>query len=491
VNQIKNAMKNKLYRMLLILSSVAILSHNMVSAQTAAYCAPNSCLFWSPQPEGIDSAVVTYAQNVWSIDEWDNAFGCGFFNQCENLNMLVYSPKLQPGEKRPLVVLIHGGGFISGDYTAFQATARTLAQMGYVTATINYRLCKRNNCLIIGNTGCTNLCNANFISDFVTGAYVAALDANNAIRFLQLHADQYHIDADNIIVGGHSAGAWTAMHVAYLDQSEANAINPQWEGVWGPLNPVTGIKGVLCLSGAVIDTNIIDADKKYPVFVLHGTCDPTICYDIDAPFHCNNSYPKVFGGSRIADRLKNLGHPFYLFSGLGMGHDIGPLSDIWADEAFRFMRSAMLCGDYMQKHSTATLSPGSAECTLLQFDIPSCNLQQNHPQLSPNTLAVSAAWGGFPAPCGNGLVGTVEVANNALISVKPTLVSDILSLEASTETATIQVNILNAQGQMIHSLQLYPGAPQQIEMANFPAGLYVLQCRTATGKVQTERIIKK
>jgi dienelactone hydrolase len=465
-----------------------------LTAQTSNFCDPNNCLLWAPQPETIDSTVVTYAQQVWSIDEWDNAAGCTIpilnVSQCENLNMLVYSPAgLAAGEKRPLVVLIHGGGFISGDYTAFQSTAKQLASLGYVAATINYRLCKRNNCLVINNTGCLNLCNANFIADFATGAYVANYDARKAIQYLQQNAAQFHIDPDQLIVGGHSAGAWTAMNVAFMDQAEANAINPGWQSTWGSIEPVTGLKGVICMSGAVIDTNLIDADENYPVFVLHGTCDPTVCYDYDAAFHCNNSYPKIFGGARIASRLKTLGHAYYMFSGLGMGHDIGPLQDIWVTEAIRYMRSAMLCGNFIQKHSMATLDPGSAECTLLASDIPGCNLQHNHAQLPSVNLPVSAYWGGYPVPCGNGLVSTNEAVALALVTVQPTLATDLLSIQLNADYEDVTISIHTAQGHLLLQ-KTVPSGTTSLSVNQLPNGIYFLQAKTADGRLQTVRFVK-
>lgn len=474
---------------LTLLSAVFSLLSLCATAQAPAFCDNDDCLFWAPQPEQIDSAVITYAQNVWSIDEWDNNLGCGFFNQCENLNMLVYYPKLQAGEKRPLVVLIHGGGFITGDYKAFQAAAKSLAGLGYVAVTINYRLCKRNNCLIIANTGCLNLCNGNFGADFNTGAYVATLDATNAIRYLQQHAEQYHIDPENVIVGGHSAGAWTAMNVAFMDQAEANAMGSSWQGSWGSLNPVTGIKGVFCLAGAVVDTNLIDPNERYPVFVLHGTCDPTLCYDNDAIFHCNSSYQKVFGGSLIAERLRHLGHAYYMFSGLGMGHDIGPLQTEWMPELLRFMKSAMLCGQFIQKHSTASLDPGSSECTLLQSDIQGCDLQHNHAQLPPVDLELSPAWNGFPPPCGNGLLSSGEPLGPPWIKAYPTVVQSVFTLETLQGSGDVRVSILNARGQEFRKLTVHDGSFEHVDMHGAAAGIYFLHCRSSTGRAGLLRLI--
>ncbi|NJK82620.1 MAG: carboxylesterase family protein [Saprospiraceae bacterium] len=42
--------------------------------------------------------------------------------------------------KRPFILLIHGGGFISGNKDAMGVECRSFAQRGYVAATMSYRL---------------------------------------------------------------------------------------------------------------------------------------------------------------------------------------------------------------------------------------------------------------------------------------------------------------------------------------------------------------
>ncbi len=478
------------FRLLLIF----IFCSGQISAQAPFDCdfTANPCLFFSEQPEPIDSAVVTYATNVWSIDEWDNDAGCviPLFNipQCENLDLEVFYPQLPAGEKRPLVVLIHGGGFISGNKADFRLQARALAQKGYVAATINYRLCKRNNCTLIANTGCFNLCNANFLLDFGTGMYVAALDAHNAIRYLQEHATQYGIDPENILVGGHSAGAWTAMNLAFLDQDEADGL-AAWKNTWGPLHPVSGIRGVLCLAGVAYDTAFIDADERMPVFFVHGTCDPTVGYGHDAPFHCNNSYPKIYGGGDIAQRFQHLGIPYYLFTGVGMGHDISPLQDIWNDQMLRFMRETMLCGVPTQKHVIYQLDPTSAECDLLEFDAPGCDLQVNHAPYPTAPMPASALWTSFPPPCGS-QAATYAPNSRRFMQVRPTITTDFFTVEIMGQLGVATVVVLDLQGQELQTFQLQAGNLQQVDISALAAGMYLLHATATNGATQNSFVVK-
>lgn len=94
---------------------------------------------------------------------------------------------LYPIEKKqayPLIILIHGGGFVSGNHTLYYIDyASRLAKRGFVVANVNYRLS----------------------GDF---AFPASLeDLFQAARFLIDHTKTYHLDLDNVFIVGESAGA--------------------------------------------------------------------------------------------------------------------------------------------------------------------------------------------------------------------------------------------------------------------------------------------
>ncbi|MBK7338817.1 MAG: hypothetical protein IPJ00_22970 [Saprospirales bacterium] len=92
-----------------------------------------------------ESHEVEYDQLVYktavSIDELS-------FPINENLALRVYYPvDLDPGEKRPLVVLVHGADLLEEPLPVFN-NAEALAKLGFVAASVQYRLCKRVNCLV-------------------------------------------------------------------------------------------------------------------------------------------------------------------------------------------------------------------------------------------------------------------------------------------------------------------------------------------------------
>jgi acetyl esterase/lipase len=102
-------------------------------------------------------------------------------NPRQKLDLLL--PKDRAGKKRPMVVFIHGGGWMSGKKEDGLSIVRLIAATGdYATATINYRLTQE------------------------AGWPAQIHDCKAAIRFLRGKADEYGIDPDKIGVMGASAG---------------------------------------------------------------------------------------------------------------------------------------------------------------------------------------------------------------------------------------------------------------------------------------------
>lgn len=98
-------------------------------------------------------------------------------------------------QKRPLLVLVHGGGFLFGDSQTRQVQwiYRYFRQHSYACASINYRLAQE-------------------------ATWPAALeDTKAAIRFLRANADRYGIDARRVAIWGESAGGYIAAMTALTD----------------------------------------------------------------------------------------------------------------------------------------------------------------------------------------------------------------------------------------------------------------------------------
>lgn len=99
----------------------------------------------------------------------------------------LYAPA-EAGPKRPAIVLIHGGGWRTGDKQGMRGEAQLLATRGYVAASVNYRLVKEGVLL----------------ADCIQ-------DVKCAVRWLRANAVKYGIDAEHIGATGASAGSHLAL----------------------------------------------------------------------------------------------------------------------------------------------------------------------------------------------------------------------------------------------------------------------------------------
>ncbi len=173
------------------------------------------------------------------------------------LKMDIVSPLEESSKKRPLLVWIHGGGFVSGSKEVMMKRCIEFAQLGYVTCTINYRLVRD--------------LSYPFTMDTVIEAAVD--DSRDAIDWLLDNAFTFGIDENIVLVGGSSAGAITSCHVAYDDR---------------PWNNKDKLKGIISLWGGILPTHsadfelglisydvIVDEDEC-SVCIIHGAKDTTV-----------------------------------------------------------------------------------------------------------------------------------------------------------------------------------------------------------------------
>jgi pimeloyl-ACP methyl ester carboxylesterase len=230
-----------------------------------------------------------------------------------DLFMDIYEPVGDALEKRPLMVWAHPGGFLIGNKEAddMVALCDSFARRGYVTATISYRL------------------GFNPLSEESAerAVYRGTQDARAAIRYLMEYADIYSIDTNYIFMGGSSAGAFAALHVAYADQDEAP--NSIYGGViendlgcldcsGNPYVHNVELKGVVNMWGAIGDSLWIDPDETVPALLIHGEDDAIVPFGVGHPFGAFTT-PLSQGSRPIHNQLDALGieHKTLFFPGQG------------------------------------------------------------------------------------------------------------------------------------------------------------------------------
>lgn len=217
----------------------------------------------------------------------------------QELSMSIYQPQGDTEANRPLVILTPGGGFSDLAFEDMQVYAELLAKAGYVSAVINYRL---------------NESNDRSEARMFLAVTQAIQDQKASIRFFKKDADtnnQYRINPDKIFIGGHSAGAVTSLHTAYLESAdEANATlasiineNGGLEGTSGNPGYTSSVAGVINMAGAILDVAYMDAGEP-ALYSIHGTADAIVAYT-SGP--ADNTEVVLFGSSPIHTRAQEVG----------------------------------------------------------------------------------------------------------------------------------------------------------------------------------------
>lgn len=249
------------------------------------------------------------------------------------LKMDIYQPDGDTAALRPVLVMVHGGSFIAGSKVDndVQEICTRFARRGYVCASIDYRL---------GIPFPIGEANA------VRAVYRAVQDMKAAVRFFRQDAatnNAYRIDPAVIFGGGSSAGAFTAMHLAYLDDlSELPAqidttVLGGLEGNSGNPGYSSDIKAVVNLCGAMGDKNwILPGDE--PLCSMHGTIDNTVPYATDM-IYLAGAFPimVVDGSYSVADHANQIGLDNTMYTFFGANHVPYALNATYMDTTVRFI----------------------------------------------------------------------------------------------------------------------------------------------------------
>ena len=215
---------------------------------------------------------------------------------------------------RPLIILVHGGGWHGGGKSAFgRAALPRYAETGYVAASINYRL------------------------SGVAKFPAQIEDVKAAIRWLRANADRYNIDTDRIGLIGGSAGAHLVALAGatsaedglegdgpHLDESSRVQCVVARSGIYDLRPEIIGREGSndFAVVGLLGDTAQEKADlaKKAspvlyldrddpPILIIHGTKDTRI------PFRA---------AEYVVEELKKAGTPYEFITIEGGGHGGAP-----------------------------------------------------------------------------------------------------------------------------------------------------------------------
>ncbi|WP_194767485.1 alpha/beta hydrolase [Tamlana sp. I1] len=258
----------------------------------------------------------------------------------DTLKLDIYEPAADTLNKRPLMVLVHGGGFYSGkrDDSYMVSMAKNIARKGYNVASIDYRLVHDHN-----QVSCHEP-QKEIFKVYKKGAQ----DVLDALLFLTNYKTDFEIDASKIILIGSSAGAETILNIAYNRELITKSSRHR----------AVKIAAVISISGAVFDTNTIGKDNNIPGVFYHGDKDPVVPYDKAAHHSCNvfdKGYFILEGSKKITDKLADLNSSFLLYTYKDRKHDIFNLPNKDLHQAFIFVRNVIYDNEFFQGRIKKTL----------------------------------------------------------------------------------------------------------------------------------------
>lgn len=304
--------------------------NRLLSLLSLIYC---TSLFAQQCPECI------YISNVYdSVLTETVAFGEGI-NSDGNLQVLemdIYQPYGDTTSNRPVILFAFGGGFIQGSRTdSYVVTAcKRLAEAGYVSVAMDYRYG-------INIAGILNP-----TAELMRVFFRPMQDLRASIQYMKASkaelGDPYRIDTSRIIIGGASAGAITALNVAYCDKDTEY-------GEIGSLNSISSLGGfystsgyypnytwscqaVLNIAGALVNSNWIEPGDV-PLVSAHGDQDNTVPYQ-GGNLNLGFAQLGLEGSYNLNARAESIGVCSYLYTMIGEGHPSGSADDTYLNRIF-------------------------------------------------------------------------------------------------------------------------------------------------------------
>jgi predicted esterase len=347
------------------------------------------------------------------------------------LTLDIYYPTLSIDTmaQRPIVIMVHGGFYLTGTKESKRADCRDFAQKGFVAATIKYRLGY----------------DQSVPTDVIQAAYRAQQDANAAWRTVVGNSSALKIDTSWMFMGGHSAGSGTTLNTQYASESEYESLSPGIVNLLGGLKTSGNnlvhsftLKGIYNNWGSTV--GIVQAEEMIPMVSFHGAMDQVVNIDSIAA----GSY-----GSRVLHNLLS---------------DSGVCTELTVDTIGGH-------GIYLSPEG-GSFRRGRASCFFKSVFCNACNELYTVDSLAANCSSI---------------VGNLDpLLTEDSIELFPNPVSDQFTVKGKLDNYTIQ--ILDATG-VNHQTITNFGSSFTLSTTSLPSGLYFIRI-LSTNNITIRTIIK-
>jgi acetyl esterase/lipase len=195
----------------------------------------------------------------------------------------IYTPDAAAGGPRPVILWVHGGGFIANSAATVADYAILLAHAGYTVASLDYSLAPGSRYPVPVRQG------------------------NAALRYLRSHASRFGGDPARIVLGGDSAGAQIASQLAAVQSDAALARSV---GLTAAL-PRGSLRGVVLFCG-IYDLRTVAGTRfaalRTYLWAYTGARDWAsyrAIGQLSTTQHITSRYPPVFLSVGDADPLRS------------------------------------------------------------------------------------------------------------------------------------------------------------------------------------------
>ncbi|QLE02253.1 alpha/beta hydrolase [Galbibacter sp. BG1] len=226
----------------------------------------------------------------------------------DTLKLDFYWSNKDQSHNKPLLILVHGGGFSSGKrYNPLEKKFCTdMAKRGYAVASISYHLTRKGK-----SFGC-DYPSEGKIKTFNS----VSRDIIDATSFLVGKANLLMIDPTKIVLIGSSAGAEAVLNTVYQSHKNSHI----------------KYSGVVSFAGALTNLDGITPETAVPSVFFHGEKDNLVPYGV-APHHfCKegaSGYLMLFGPQAIAEKLRTLNKSYLVVHDPKGNHD-------WANKSYKY-----------------------------------------------------------------------------------------------------------------------------------------------------------
>lgn len=218
------------------------------------------------------------------------------YTYADTLQLDFYTVEQNIDANRPLLLLVHGGGFSGGkrDNPLEMEFCNQMALKGYAVASMSYRLTRKGRSKGFG-------CDCPALEKMETFIAVSE-DISRAFTFLQDRSSDLNFDKDKSILVGSSAGAEGVLNSAFMQHQYQFKHIPD-------IKPAA----VISFAGAMVNADYITKENAIPAMLFHGEKDNLVPFD-SAPHHyCDpnrEGYIMLDGSKTIADKLETLNESF-------------------------------------------------------------------------------------------------------------------------------------------------------------------------------------